>query len=64
VKLREMLSWLNDAIRPARMPDRPPKGGLPDRDDAFVTGFEHDSAPIGWVPSQQDEGPTHDGGVL
>jgi hypothetical protein len=64
VKLREMLRWLNNAVRPTHVAGGQPKGELPDRDDAFVTAFKHDTAPINWVPSQQDDGPTHDGGVL
>jgi hypothetical protein len=64
VKIRELLTKINDAVRPAHVAGGPPKGGLPDRDDAFVAGYEHESVPINWVPSQQDEGPTHDGGVL
>jgi hypothetical protein len=64
VKIRALLKWLNDALRPAHVAGGPPKGGLPDRDDALVSVLKHDTAPINWVPSQQDEGPTHDGGVL
>ena len=67
MKLREMLSWLNDAIRPPHV-----QGGakLSDsRIDAMTTmagaemadlqGPGPVSAPVGWVPSQQDERPRH-----
>jgi hypothetical protein len=62
VKIRELLRWFNDALRPVHTANASGEGMRPNNDDALVPPAE--SAPLGWVPSQQDEGPTNDGGVL
>ena len=67
MKLRKWLTKLNDAIRPPHVQG---DGGLSDsKIDAMttMTGAEMAdlqgpgpvSAPVGWVPSQQDERPRH-----
>ncbi len=57
MKLREVLRWFNDALRPPHVAGAPGEGRRPNKDDALVTAAE--SAPLDWVPSQQDEGPRH-----
>jgi hypothetical protein len=62
VKLRELLTKIDDAVRPAHVAG---ESGVSDSADTFFpAGPGRDSAPVTWVPSQEDSGPTHDGGVL
>jgi len=53
--IRKLLARINDIFRPAHVAGE--QEGAPGIDDA-LRDF-HEPAPIGWVPSQQDEKPRY-----
>ena len=57
MKIRELLTKLNDALRPVHVAGAPGEGVRIDHDDALVQAAE--SVPLDWVPSQQAEEPNH-----
>jgi hypothetical protein len=57
IKLRELLTKINDQLRPVHVAGDPGEAVRIDHDDAFVQAAE--SVPLDWVPSQQDEEPHH-----
>jgi hypothetical protein len=71
MKLREAFKWLDDALRPTRVGGREYRrpidktdalaesGGNFSRGDESLSGASPPTAPTNWVPSQQDERPTH-----
>ena len=64
MKVREMLKWLNDALRPPHVKGQEYEPSV-DKTTALTTmhvsnpmgGLGAETAPPNWVPSQQDEKP-------